>query len=400
VFQHPGFTAFALSRLGSAAAIQIQSVAVGWQVYVLTGDPLDLGLVGLAQFLPAFLLLPLTGLASDRWSRRAVMSVSLVGQAACALVLALFAYRGTDIIWPILLVATGFGAARAFLHPAQQAIVANLVPAEQLGSAVAVTSALLRVGSIIAPLLAGVLMAASIAAAYAAAVVTLIGCLVCTLLLPATGQKRAAVASAWQALADGVKYVWREKIVLGAISLDMFAVLLGGAVALLPVYASDVLNVGPAGLGLLRAAPAVGGIAVGLYLSVLPIRDRAGDAMFATVAMFGFSIFVFGVSEVLWLSVIALAVMGGSDLVSVYIRATLVQLWTPDEMRGRVSAVNTVFMNASNEIGAFRAGVTAALIGAVPAVALGGLATVAVTALWLKWFPELRAVRRLDAPKA
>jgi MFS family permease len=395
LFRRPGFAPFVAARLGSTLAIQIQGVAVGWQVYDITGDPFDLGLVGLAQFLPSILLVLLTGTVADRFERRIVMAVSLVGQAVCALLLVTFALLDIDVVWPILLVLVGFGTARAFLHPAQQSLVPNLVPAEELSRAIAATTALVRIGMLAGPLAGGLLYEVSAATPYIAAAAVVLGSLACTLVIPATAQ-RIAAAPDWRALSAGFRYIWKERIVLGAISLDLFAVLLGGAVALLPVYARDILEVGPWGLGLLRGAPGLGGIAMAIYLSVYPIRDHAGLIMFATVALFGLSIVAFGLSTALWLSLAALVVMGASDLVSVYIRATLVQLWTPDQLRGRVSAVNTVFLNASNEIGAFRAGGTAALIGAAPAVVLGGLGAVLVTALWFRWFPELRAVRHLD----
>lgn len=385
-----------MARLGSTLAIQMQGVAVGWQVYDITGDPFDLGLVGLAQFLPSILLVLVTGAVADRFERRIVMAAALVGLGLCGILLAAFAMTGIGIIWPILLVLTASGAARAFLHPAQQSIVPNLVPTEHLSSAIAATTALVRIGMITGPLAGGLLYELSAAVPYAVASVVTLASLACTLVIPATSQKRIAAAPGWQALSAGFRYIWKEKRVLGAISLDLFAVVLGGAVALMPVYARDILGVGPWGLGLLRAAPGLGGIAMAIYLSFYPIRDHAGLVMLATVALFGFSIVVFGLSTVLWISLPALALMGAADLVSVYIRATLVQLWTPDQLRGRVSAVNTVFLNASNEIGAFRAGGMAALVGVVPAVVLGGLGAMLVTALWYRWFPDLRKTRHLD----
>ncbi len=396
IFRLPGVVPFVAARLGSTLAIQMQGVAVGWQVYDITGDPFDLGLVGLAQFLPSILLVLATGTVADRFERRAVMAVALVGQAVCVALLVAFALAGIGSIWPILLVLAASGTARAFLHPAQQSIVPNLVPPEHLSSAIAVTTALVRIGMIAGPLAGGLLYELSAAIPYAVAAIVLLASLACTLVIPATSQKRIAVAPGWHALSAGFRYIWKEKRVLGAISLDLFAVVLGGAVALMPVYARDILEVGPWGLGLLRAAPGVGGIAMAVYLSLYPIRDHAGLAMLATVALFGFSIVVFGLSTALWLSLPALVLMGAADLVSVYIRATLVQLWTPDQLRGRVSAVNTVFLNASNEIGAFRAGGMAALIGVVPAVVLGGVGAMLVTALWFRWFPDLRRTRRLD----
>ncbi len=396
LFSHPGFAPFICTRLGATVATQIQSVAVGWQIYDITRDPLDLGLAGLAQFAPSILLVLLTGTVADRFERRTIMAFALVGHAACALLLMLFAEMRIAMVWPTFLVLVGFGTARAFLQPAQQAIVPNIVPPELLSNAVAVSSALQRTGVIAGPLAGGLLYEVSATAAFGAALVVSLVSVGCTIAIPNTRQLRVTTAASWQTLMAGFRYIWKEQIVLGAISLDLFAVLLGGAIALLPVYARDILSVGPFGLGLMRAAPGIGGIGMAIWLSLFPIRDRAGVTMFATVAVFGVATIIFGFSTVLWLSVIALIVMGASDLISVYIHATLVQLWTPDALRGRVSAVNTVFLNASNEIGAFRAGGFAALMGVVPAVVVGGIGTILVTVLWLKWFPALRNVRHLD----
>lgn len=395
-FRHPGFSAFAFARAGGTLAVQIQSVSVGWQVYDLTHNPFDLGLVGLAQFAPAIALVLVTGSIADRFDRRIVMSCGLVGQALSALALLVFAVIGLTVIWPILVALLGFGSARAFINPVQQSIVANIVPPEDLGNAFAFISAIARAATVAGPLAGGLLYAISGETAYGTALLIALISIILVASIPRTRQRVVGKATGWQDVVAGFDYIWKEKIVLGAISLDLFAVLLGGAVALLPVYAMDILHVGPLGLGLLRASSGFGGIALALYLAFNPIRDHAGIYLFVTVAIFGASAIAFGMSDILWISVAALTVMGASDVVSVYIRSTLVQLWTPDHLRGRVSAVNTVFLNASNEIGAFRAGSSAALVGAVPAVVLGGIGTVVVAALWYKWFPELRRTRHLD----
>jgi MFS family permease len=376
--------------------VQIQSVAVGWQVYDITGDPFDLGLVGLAQFAPVILLVLVTGAAADRFDRRFVMALALAGQALSALALFVFAYIDILVIWPILLTLVGFGAARAFINPIQHAIVPNLVPPEHLGNAFAFVSAIARAATVAGPLAGGLLYGISGETAYATTLLVALASIALVAAIPATSQRIVVRSAGWREMVAGFSYIWKEKIVLGAISLDLFAVLLGGATALLPVYAADILEVGPWGLGLLRAAPGVGGILMAFYVAFHPVRDHAGLVLLASVALFGASTVVFGLSSVLWLSLVALVVMGASDVVSVYIRATLVQLWTPDQLRGRVSAVNTVFLNASNEVGAFRAGGSAALIGAIPAVVVGGIGAVAVAALWYKLFPELRRTRHLD----
>jgi MFS family permease len=376
--------------------VQIQSVAVGWQVYDITHDPFDLGLVGLAQFMPVIALVLVTGAVADRFDRRAIMAVALGGHAACALALLVFAIMEIGVIWPILLVLVFFGVTRAFINPAQQSIVPNLVPPEDLGNAFAFISAMARTATVAGPLAGGLLYDVSAGTAYGTALVVSLISVGLVAAIPPTAQKIIARSAGWHELIAGFRYIWREKIVLGAISLDLFAVLLGGATALLPVYARDILHVGPGGLGLLRAAPGVGGIVVAFYLAFHPVRDHAGLVLFATVAVFGAATIAFGMSSVLWVSLAALMLMGASDVISVYIRSTLVQLWTPDHLRGRVSAVNAVFLNASNEVGAFRAGGSAALVGAIPAVVLGGIGTLLTTLLWYKWFPELRAARHLD----
>jgi MFS family permease len=337
-----------------------------------------------------------TGAAADRFDRRLVMALSLAAQAVCAVALLVFAYSDIQVIWPILLTLVGFGAARAFINPIQHAIVPNLIPPEHLGNAFALVSATARAATVAGPLAGGLLYGISGETAYATTLAASLLSIALVAGIPRTAQRIVIRSAGWQELVAGFSYIWKEKIVLGAISLDMFAVLLGGATALLPVYAADVLDVGPWGLGLLRAAAGIGGIAMALYVAFHPVRDHAGLVLLASVALFGASTVVFGFSNALWLSLLALVVMGASDVVSVYIRATLVQLWTPDQLRGRVSAVNTVFLNASNEVGAFRAGGSAALIGAVPAVVIGGFGAVAVAALWYKLFPELRRTRHLD----
>jgi hypothetical protein len=242
----------------------------------------------------------------------------------------------------------------------------------------------------------GLLYGISAEAAYGVSLVLLLVATVVILRVPPQPRKFSSQPTSWATIVAGFDYIWRQKIVLGAISLDLFAVLLGGATALLPVYARDILEVGPWGLGLLRAGPAIGAIVVALYLTTHPIRDHAGLLMFLFVGVFGAFTVVFGVSTLVWLSVVALIIMGGADMISVYVRETLIQLWTPDNVRGRVNAVNNVFVGASNELGEFRAGVSAALIGTVPAVVVGGLGTIAVTLLWMRWFPELRRARHLD----
>jgi MFS family permease len=395
-FAHRSFNLFQAARLLSILGMQMQSIAIGWQIYAITRRPLDLAWSGLAQFLPAAGLSLVTGHTADRFDRRRIL---VVCQAAMAcLSLALFAVaRGQPTgVAPIYVVLVGVGVARAFLGPANQSLLPSLVPVEHFGNAVAWSSSLWQTAMVVGPALGGVVYAASGAAAvYATASFCAMGALGLVLSMQATPQ-RERLASTRSTVLAGVRYVWKNPIVLGAISLDLFAVLLGGATALLPVYARDILHLGPRALGVLRSAPAAGAALTGVALAVWPIERRAGAKMFACVALFGAATIVFGLSRSLGLSLAALFLAGAADMVSVFVRSALVQLATPDAMRGRVSAVNMVFIGASNELGEFESGVTAQWFGAVPAVVLGGVGTLVIVALWVWKFPELRRVNRLE----
>jgi MFS family permease len=393
--RHRGFVLFLAGRSLSVFAIQIVSVAVGWQVYALTSNPLDLGFVGLCQFAPALLLVLVTGTVSDRYNRRAIFAVCQVVSAIAAAALLLLTVSGAIVVAMIFALLVLFGTARAFMNPAGQSLVPNLVPPADLASAIALFSSSWQVSVILGPVAGGLLYGVSAGVAYGAAVALFAASAVVVFLVPKPIQKTMPERPTWSTVVAGFRYVWREKIVLGAISLDLFAVLLGGAVALLPAYARDILAVGPFGLGLLRSATGIGAVLMAVYLTVRPISDYAGPIMFAAVAVFGAAIVAFGVSTAVWLSVAALILAGAADMISVYVRETLIQLWTPDAVRGRVSAVNMVFVGASNELGEFRAGTVAALIGIVPAVVVGGLGTVVVAGLWAWMFPELRRARHL-----
>ncbi len=395
-FRHRGFLMFWLSRLLATFAAQILSVAVGWQVYDLTRDPFDLGLVGLVQFAPALILVLVTGTVSDRYNRRRIVAICQFVEAACGLALLALTVTGTISTPWIFSILAAFGVARAFMNPAASSLIPNLVPVEDLASAIAISSSAWQIAIIVGPVVGGLLYGLAAAAPYGVTVCFLMAAGVLVLLVPRPPQKTMPEPASWSTVIAGFRYVWHEKIVLGAISLDLFAVLLGGATALLPAYARDILDTGPWGLGLLRAAPGFGAIAVAVYLAARPVRDHAGVIMFVAVALFGAFTLVFGISNVVWLSVAALALAGAADMVSVYIRETLMQLWTPDAVRGRVNAVNAVFIGASNELGEFRAGTVAALIGVVPAVVIGGIGTLAVAGIWAWAFPMLRQARRLD----
>ncbi|MEO3389396.1 MFS transporter [Mesorhizobium sp. CAU 1741] len=395
-FRHSSYLRFWLARFLATFATQIVSVSVGWQVYDLTRDPFDLGLVGLIQFAPSLLLVLVTGAVADRFGRRLIMALSIILEAFCALALLVLTLRGLTSVVHVFMVLAMFGVARSFFGPASASLVANLVPAQDFANAIAWNSSAWQMATIVGPVAGGLLygVAPEVAYAVAGTMMALGGVLI--LSIPKPQQHTETEQPSLETLFAGFRYIRGEKIVLGAISLDLFAVLMGGAVALLPVYARDILELGPWGLGLLRAAPGMGAILVAIWLAGHPIRDHAGIIMFVFVGFFGVFTAIFGASNMPWLSIAALALMGAADMISVYIRETLIQLWTPDRVRGRVNAVNMVFVGASNELGEFRAGTMAALVGTVPAVVFGGIGAIGVAVLWAWLFPELRKARRLD----
>ena len=396
-FRHRDFALYCAARFISAIGTQVQTVAVGWLVYDLTRSALALGLVGLVGFLPAFGLALVTGHVADRFGRRAILVVCYATSLLAALGLLLSALGGEGPVWPIYLLTFVIGAARAFANPASQALVPNLVPTEHFGNAVAWNSSVWQTATIIGPAAGGLLYALGPAVVFGAAAV----CFGLTLLLlagisPRPGGARREPVS-WASLVAGIGFIRSRPAILGAISLDLFAVLLGGATALLPIYARDILHTGPWGLGLLRSMPAVGAVLMAMLLAHRPLARRSGRRMFQAVALFGLATIGFGLSRSMPLSLLCLFVLGAADMVSVFVRQTLVQVETPDAMRGRVAAVNSVFIGASNELGEFESGVLASLLGAVGAVVLGGLGTLLVAGLWARWFPALRDRDRLIA---
>lgn len=395
-FRHGAYLRFWLGRFATTLSAQIASVAVGWQIYDLTRDPYDLGLVGLVQFLPALLLVLVTGAAADRYGRRLIAALANLLEAVCAGFLLAFAAFGVGSVGVIFAVLFAFGVARAFYGPATSALVANLVPVEDFANAVAWNSSAWQTATIVGPVLGGLLYGLSPMAPYAVATVSFGMAAVLLLSIPKPAQHIPGERPSMSSLLAGFGYIWSEKIVFGAISLDLFAVLLGGAVALMPVFARDILDLGPWGLGFLRAAPGIGAVIAAVALAARPVRDHAGIIMFVAVGFFGAFTASFGLSATAWLSILLLALAGAADMVSVFIRETLIQLWTPDHLRGRVNAVNMVFVGASNELGEFRAGLMAGAIGAVPAVVIGGAGSIAVAGLWAWAFPALRRARRLD----
>lgn len=389
LFAYRAFMQFWFARLASTAASQMLMVAVGWQMYDLTGSAWDLGLVGLLQFAPALLLALWAGHVIDRYHRARIVAVCLGVQMLVAGVLWAASSGGWSGRELLLGISVVLGAVRAFQMPAQQALTPSLVPANVLPRALAFSSAGMQGAIIAGPAIGGFIYVAGASATYAACALLFLGAGVLCTLIRYTPAPRVLQPASWATLLVGVYFIWHKKVVLGAISLDLFAVLLGGATALLPIFAKDILHVGPWGLGLLRAAPAVGALLMSLALARWPIQRRTGHVLLGAVAVFGVSMVVFGLSTSLWLSMAALAISGAADMVSVVIRSTLVQLETPDEKRGRVSAVNSVFIGASNQLGEFESGATAALLGPVGSVLLGGIGTLLVAGLWLKLFPAL-----------
>jgi MFS family permease len=375
----------------------MQSVAVGWQVYEITRRPLDLGLVGLAQFLPGIILFLAGGYAADQIQRKRIILLCNTGFAICSALLLTFTIIGMRSVHPIYVVLTLIGVLRAFNGPASQAFLPLLVPEEHFPNAVAWGSTFFQAATIFGPTIGGILYGWSGNAkiVYAIALVAFVAALTLFGSVQVLSEQRPRGNASLSSVLDGFRFLWKTKLVLGAISLDLFAVLLGGAVALLPVYASEILKVGPWGLGVMRAAPGVGATIIAIVIAHWPLRKHAGATMLWCVAGFGVFTVVFGLSRNLTLSLVSLLLLGACDMVSVIVRGTMVQLATPDEMRGRVSAVNMLFIGASNEFGQFESGVTAHWFGTVPAVVFGGVGTLIIVALWSWLFPELRQVNEL-----
>ncbi|MET0969366.1 MAG: MFS transporter [Tardiphaga sp.] len=396
LLRHPPYLFYVWSRCFSRFSSQIAAVAVGWQVYDMTGSAFQLGMVGLVQFLPMLLLVFAGGHAADRYDRRRVVQVCQIVQGLVAGYLAWGSFAGWITVPEIFVAVALFGAATAFESPASSALLPGVVPEGTLQKATALTTGTGQLAMIGGPALGGIAYAVSTGLPYA----LMAGFWVIGGILNSAIKLDRAIAAkeppSLKALFAGVGFVRSNPAILGTISLDLFAVLLGGATALLPIYARDILHTGPWGLGILRAAPAVGALLMTIVLARTSINRRVGMRMFQAVIVFGIATAVFAVSQFVWLSLIALLIMGAADTVSVVIRVSLVQLQTPDHMRGRVGAVNFLFINASNQLGQFESGVTAALFGTMPAALLGGLGTVAVALLWMKLFPTLRDVERLE----
>ncbi|MBS1799951.1 MAG: MFS transporter [Acidobacteria bacterium] len=413
-FRSRNFRLYQSGRLMVILGAEAQSVAVAWQVYQLTHSPLKLGLTGLALFLPGIFCMLGAGHAADRYDRRRIILLCYGVQAVCTAVLLWLSHSSWALargrVWPIYAVLIGIGVGRAFSGPATSALLPTLVPRDHFVNAVTWGATVYQVANMSGPAIGGLLFTLPLSGGLAhwrgapiVYVFTLLMFVVYLVLVgmirldPAERENRKNVAFSTRTMLAGLEYVWRTKLLLGSISLDLFAVMLGGAVALLPIFATDILHAGPRGLGLLRAMPSVGALFVSLLLVVKPIKRRAGATMLVCVAIFGAATIVFGLSKSMWASLLALFVVGASDMVSVVVRSSMLQLATPPEMRGRVSAVNWLFVGASNEFGEFESGLTASWWGAVPAVVIGGIGSLIVTASAAVLFPKLREADALTA---
>jgi MFS family permease len=401
------FRLYWVARLASTIAQTSMVIVIGWQVYNIARltmgvkeASLQLGLIGLVQFIPLFALTLVTGWTADRLDRRVIARATIALETLCAATLAWLAWSGSTSLIALFAVAALLGVARAFAMPALQALAPNLVPREILPRAIAMSSISWQVGAIAGPAIGGYLYALAPHMPYSVAAGLFALSLFCMFMIGP--RPRSAIEGPrhpWQQMIDGLRYVRRNKLVLGAISLDLFAVLLGGATAMLPVYARDILHTGATGLGHLRAAPAVGATLTALWFSFRPLKNDVGVKMLAAVVVFGAATIAFGLSRWMILSIACLAVLGAADMLSVYVRQSLIQLYTPDGMRGRVGAVSSLFISASNELGETESGFLAALVGPVVAVVAGGIGAIGITLLWAKIFPELRKARRFDAPE-
>lgn len=389
VLRNRNYSLYLSARILGTLAVQMQSVAIGWQVYEITGSLFDLGLIGLAQFAPFLALILFAGHAADTFNRRNIIAACLALQMLVGLLLLAFTLSGSSVVWPVFAVLVLFGSARAFMMPASQAVLRNLVPIEDFSQAVALSSSAFHVAVILGPTLGGLLYIFGPKAVYVVSASLLLVstiAMMCTRAAPQTVSKEPFNLNT---LFEGMRFVRSRPVMLGAISLDLFAVLFGGATALLPAYARDVLHAGPEALGLLRSAPGIGAAICSVALAFYPIRRRIGHWMFGGVAVFGLATVGLGVTANFYVALTCLFLLGLGDMVSVYIRHLLVQFETPDDIRGRVSAVNAVFIGASNELGEFESGIMAGWLGLVRSIVLGGMLTLGVTVIWAWRFPVL-----------
>ncbi|WP_310501854.1 MFS transporter [Paenibacillus qinlingensis] len=396
VLSHPSFNYFWISRMFSSSSFQMLSVAIGWQMYDLTHDAFSLGFVGLAQFVPMVLLTFVVGQVADRFDRRRIVFICQFIEALIAVLLLL----GNLNDWlgreEILVAAAILGACRAFEGPTSSALLPQLVPKSIMQQAIAWSTSVGQTSQIIGPSLGGLLFAIGPTFVYSTATIALLGAGILTFLIRMTPIERKFEPVTMRSVFMGLTFIYRKPIILGTISLDLFAVLLGGATALLPIFAQDILHTGPVGLGLMRTSPAIGALLMSVVLAYFPLQKSVGLKLFGALAVFGLATMLFAISTNLIVSLFALFLVGASDVVSVVIRSSLVQLQTPDEMRGRVNAVNSLFIGTSNQLGEFESGIVAGFIGAAPAALVGGIGTLAVAGLWMYLFPSLRRLRSLS----
>ncbi|ALM86785.1 MFS transporter [Bordetella sp. N] len=391
----PAFAHFLLSRFGASLAYQMVSVAVGWQIYSLTGSAMDLGLIGLAQFMPMLLLTLVVGHVADRYDRRKILAVTLTIETLSAAVLSVVSLAGEANHYIVYACIIAMSASRAFESPTMPTLIPAVVPRALIPRATAVSASSNQIAQIAGPALGGVGYALGAGWIYALTAVCYFIALVSMLTLKIEGQPSRKEPTTWRSLFAGFTFIASRRILLGTLTLDLFAVLLGGATALLPIYAKDILHAGPWALGMLRAAPALGAVSMALVLGRKNLTGNIGMTLFGALFAFGIATVVFGISTSIPVSIVALMVLGAADSISVVVRSSLVQLNTPNDMLGRVSAINMLFIGTSNQMGEFRAGVMASMTGAVAAVVLGGVGTIAVAALWMYWYPELRRLRSL-----
>ncbi|HYK71838.1 MAG TPA: MFS transporter [Pseudoneobacillus sp.] len=396
LLSQPSFRNFWFSRILSSTSFQMLSVAIGWQMYELTHDAFSLGLVGLAQFVPMVLLTLVVGQAADRFDRRRIVFLCQIVESVIAALLLFGNFAGWLGRDQILLAAAILGACRAFEGPTSSALLPMLVPKNILQQAISISTTAGQTSQILGPSLGGVLFSIGPAFVYGTSTIALLVAAILTFFIRVEQSVRQAEPVTLRSIFSGLEFVFRKPIILGTISLDLFAVLLGGATALLPIFAQDILHTGPWGLGLMRTAPAVGALLMSIILAYYPLRRAFGPTLFGALAIFGLSTMMFAISTNIILSLVALLLIGASDVISVVIRSSLVQLQTPDEMRGRVNAVNSLFIGSSNQLGEFESGMLAGFIGAAPAALIGGLGTIVVAGLWMYLFPSLRNIRSLS----
>ncbi|WP_102349503.1 MFS transporter [Bacillus sp. Marseille-P3661] len=397
ILNQTSFAKFWFSRILSSSSFQMLSVAIGWQMYSITQDAFSLGFVGLAQFLPMFMLTLIVGHIADRFDRRKIVFICQFMESGIAMLLLFGNIGGWLDREHILIAAVILGTCRAFEGPTSASLLPQLVPRENLQQAISWSTSAGQTAQIIGPSIGGLLFSFGTSYVYITAIISFLiaGFLIFFIRLEFR-QPNTTQLNTFRSIFSGLVFIYKKRIIFGTLSLDLFAVLLGGATALLPIFAQDILQTGPWSLGLMRTAPAVGALLMSIVLAYVPLRETVGYKLFGALAIFGLATMIFSLSSNLWISLAALFIIGASDVVSVVIRSSLVQLQTPDEMRGRVNAINSLFIGTSNQLGEFRAGIMAGFIGAVPAVFIGGLGTIAVAGLWMYWFPSLRRLKSLQ----